>query len=193
MSNTHRTVVLAGLLLGLVCAGCHQTSRPYEPAGLQERLRAAPEVRELLRIRNEMTSRAIDRNVRPAELQEAYARGDEHRVAELLGYTAEDLVRLGSRLHAASESLFAAYPDLPSFATPNPAGCTRCNAQRLASYLDAHRSGTASKSEVVHCEYVPYVAALATCTAAGPILYWPCAIVATCVYCGGGWVDALCG
>lgn len=44
----------------------------------------------------------------------------------------------------------------------------------------------------VTCDWTPYLASLALCTLAGPAWYWPCAYVALCAYCEGGWVDSAC-
>ena len=43
-----------------------------------------------------------------------------------------------------------------------------------------------------NCAYLPYAAALALCTAGGAAFYLPCATIALCSYCEGGWVDEAC-
>jgi len=59
------------------------------------------------------------------------------------------------------------------------------------AWEDLYGSGTNRAPD--GCNYVPYVASLVVCTAAGPVLYWPCAILAYCTWCFGPTHDAICG
>lgn len=42
------------------------------------------------------------------------------------------------------------------------------------------------------CAYAPYVSSLFACSLAGAVGYWPCAVIAVCTWCEGGWVDPMC-
>ncbi|MDZ7790277.1 MAG: hypothetical protein U5L08_07270 [Xanthomonadales bacterium] len=42
------------------------------------------------------------------------------------------------------------------------------------------------------CAYTPYIASLAACTFTGTAGYIPCAIIALCTWCEGGWVHNTC-
>lgn len=58
--------------------------------------------------------------------------------------------------------------------------------------LNVDTDGYGVTTQGVRCKWMQYVASLALCSLGGPFWYWPCAYVAICSFCSGGYVDRAC-
>ena len=67
-----------------------------------------------------------------------------------------------------------------------------CNAEAAARALargtgdgEIGLQNTEIEEPAGDCKWLQYTAALAVCTTAGPVIYWPCAYLAYCSFCTG--------
>jgi hypothetical protein len=158
-----------------------------------EKMEADPLLQELLEIRDEMTRRLRDRKVPARLLKQAYAAGDEQAVLDLMGYSRDEAARLRTRLAATREALLAKHPRLADATPARPK-----TAGDVARFLDRYEKLTESYAPEVYskkkptCKWLQYSAALGLCAVSGPVIYWPCAYLAMCSLCSGGYVDDIC-
>lgn len=168
---------------------------------LETALAASPSMRELQEIMVDIAARAALAD--PAELEDAYRRVDVVRVNELLGFTADEYVALDARLTHLRISLGEEFPELERRAAqlgPGNCGFSPSIAQcHVREALDASAElstsslvGQDGPLQDVDCQWGQYSVALALCTLAGVVFYWPCAYLALCSYCTGGWVTDVC-
>jgi len=172
-------------------AGC----RRDEPAGpsLEDQLRADTDVQSLFEIRDELTTSALAAGVTGRELLPVLRARDEKTFASLLGIAPERYAKLAKRLSTAREHLLQRYPGLMRRAMPRE--CPDCDVEAFTSMFGRMRArgpALVRAPRAVSCHYLPYVASLALCTGLGPVLYWPCTVVAVCTFCEGGWVETVC-
>jgi len=159
---------------------------------LEQRLQADPLTRELMEVANDFARRAA--SVDPDGLRAVIERRDSEAFAGLMGFTIEQLNAENARLDEIRAELLGRYPELVEIAAEQSRG--ECGLDiSLEScgggWLPANTTA-AVDIEGTSCNWVPYTAALALCTAAGPIFYWACAIVALCTFCSGGAADTIC-
>jgi hypothetical protein len=167
---------------------------PGESARLEAALRRSEEVAELIRIRDELTSRARDRSVTPEMVRQAYTGADPTAAADLLGLSSSESGALDARLLTVQRSLYEKFPVLRSLADGEVTAGETCGAEAAARALTRLRPGrptsgaTPMNEEDIPvvddgCKWLQYTAALAVCTTAGPVIYWPCAYIAYCSFC----------
>lgn len=176
---------------------CQEAPIPFT-TGLAARVAESPTFAHLEELTRQLAHRAA--LVDPAELEEAYRTEDEDRIAELLGFTESQLAEMDASLRELRLAIFREFPELERHAAQAAVGScgfspsiARCP---LQAALDAApqlmEDGPLNESPNVECQWAQYTAALALCTLAGPVWYWPCAYLALCSYCRGGWVTASC-
>jgi hypothetical protein len=174
---------------------------------LDKLLKLDPDVRELIDIRQEITQRVIDRNVSITELRAAYQNRDEKQFRKLMEFTNADIKSLQRRISKSRTAILDRYPEIENLMSEsdryvnsyNPLTGNRKTGE-FADHLSSYSSNYLESELVleyeeggdVTCRWAPYIAGLAVCTTLGPILYWPCAYVALCSFCSGGWVDSAC-
>ena len=171
-----------------------RTLSTAETAALENALSQSPEVAELARIRDELTARARQRNVTPEMVRAAYQNGNTAEVEALFGLTSGESTALSHRLENIQRRLYHRYPVLQSITRGEITTGQSCSAEAAARALArataAGETGTQS-TEVTEpvddggCRWLQYTAALAVCTTAGPLIYWPCAYLAYCTFCTG--------
>jgi hypothetical protein len=169
-----------------------------ETAELEKSLSQSPEVAELTRIRDALTDRARRRRVTPEQVTAAYRNGDAAELQALFGFTPGESTALSQRLENIQHRLYQKHPELQSIAVGDVSASTPCNAQAAARALargsvrGSVGGSTGGEIGVMEeeggCKWLQYTAALAVCTTAGPVIYWPCAYLAYCSFCseGGG-------
>ncbi len=205
-------LVTMAVLCVVFTAGCGERDgvSPGPEEDYEVRLGEDSDLRELISIRDEMTSRALESGVSGAVIAGIVESNDTSRFASILGYTDGELAELGERIALLGRTIRERYPGLEEKAGVDTDGCPACDFagveerwNRLAARygkggsmpLDGEQNQIPEpdpKQKGVRCRMVPYSAALAGCTSLGPVLYWACATVATCMYCSGGWVDVAC-
>lgn len=146
---------------------------------------------ELLSIRESITQRLVVYRVDVDVLEQAYLQGDTQQIISLLHFTPKELVDLNSRLAAAAQRL-----PLPAhFTTPccsHGAGAVHAAFVHIRQHVASLNSNITPDVGGNTCQYAPLTAALALCTLAGPIWYWPCAYVAYCSFCTGPYAQWAC-
>lgn len=178
------------------CAASVAADSATQTESLEVQLSQSPYVEELTSIADEMTRRAIDRQVTFEELSRAYQDQDELAIAELLGYSQVEIQDLSYRLEYLRECLYAEFPEIVAWAEAQAQHetCDEAFLAHLYNCIDFDNQIYLAKPPAgTSCAWVPYTASLALCTALGPVLYWACATVAMCTYCSGGLVDTICG
>jgi len=195
---TRMAAIVAVILFFFI--GCeenrHSTEVEYIYEELEISLMNEPLVYELIRIKNEITSHIISNEIDISQLQEAYVENDEEKIKEIMGFPADVLNKYEEALDMVSEKLLKKYPMLVDLIN-DLALCSGCpeidyfdNIEELPLVLPDN--SIIKASEKVKCKWVPYTASLLVCSASGPIIYWPCAYVAICAWCEGGWVNDAC-
>lgn len=163
-------------------------------------LASSPVMQELQAIMQDLAARAALAD--PVELEAAFRASDVAEVTRLLGFTAEEYLELDARLTALRIALGEEFPELKRRAermAPESCGMspsfTQCHVQRsiaAAADMPISLAQIEEEHQDVDCQWGQYTAALALCTLGGPVWYWPCAYLALCAYCSGGWVDDAC-
>jgi len=142
-------------------------------------------------------------------LIEAVSAHDSARAAKILGFTEAEANALNARMDQLRVQIFLAFPDVEKMAVGYAgSSCgfavadSHCdvraavdNAAEAVSAMDdllAFMNMPQGSNRPVSCHWGPYIASLVLCTTVGPVLYWPCAYVALCSFCEGGWVDSAC-
>jgi len=142
-------------------------------------------------------------------LVEAVSAHDSARAATILGFTEAEANALNARMDQLRVQIFLAFPDVEKMAVGYAgSSCgfsvadSHCdvraavdNAAAAVSAMDnllAFMNMPQGSNRPVSCHWGPYTASLVLCTTLGPVLYWPCAYVALCSFCEGGWVDSAC-
>lgn len=163
-----------------------------ETAELERALSQSPEVAELARIRDELTARARQRSVTPEMVRAAYRNGNTAEMEALFGLTSGESTALTHRLENIQRRLYNRYPVLQSITRGETTTGQTCNAEAAARALTRGTGGREAgiqSTEVTEpldgggCKWLQYTAALAVCTTAGPVIYWPCAYLAYCSFC----------
>lgn len=204
-------LIIMFILCTILIAGCSEQEGLNEPssAAFEMRLKEDADVQELLSIRDEMIKRALDSGVGGAEISDVVVRNDTERFAAILEYSEEEMAELGSRIAYLGKVIQDRYPKLKDMAGSRREECPGCDFKAIAEKWNdisaRHREPgvVPTDGEVqiplpdpsqkgVTCQWVLYAASLAVCTTAGPVLYWACALVATCALCTGGWVSTMC-
>lgn len=215
-----KKVLIAGVvLLSLLFSGCGEKEEVVTPpidnevvtptdGGSEIALQTDADIQELISIRDDMVVRILESNLSGRELAEIIKNNDEKRFASLLGYSPEEMRDLERRILRLAERVRMNHPELKGMEKTKP--CPDCGIEsvvenwdrfRLEAGIDRPRYGDDPnaipvppdpKKKGVSCTWLPYAASLLVCTSMGPILYWACAIVATCTFCSGGWVSVIC-
>jgi len=199
-------------LLAVSFAGCSKNEGMNEFSLVEYDiiLKEDTNVQELLAIRDEMIARVIENGASGIEMSEIVKTNDLKRFALILGYTEEELSDLGTRIAFLGGEIQNTYPDLITLAESQIEKCPGCDFETIAQKWDQtlmkHNEADVfygdgengiplpdPSQKGVSCQWVPYTASLALCTATGPVLYWACAVVAVCSFCAGGWVTTVCG
>lgn len=172
----------------MVSEGAARTLTPGEEARRDAALANSPEVKRLIRIRDEITIRARSRGVTPEMVRAAYRGGDARAASELLGFSEEETAALNRRLTRARDELYRKHPLLRAVAVGEVRPGEACGAEHAARALAAGASGPPDGAVLMEtssdrCKWLQYTAALAVCTTVGPVLYWPCAYLAYCSFC----------
>jgi hypothetical protein len=163
-----------------------------ETAELERALSQSPEIAELARIRDELTARARQRGVTTEMVRAAYRNGNTAEIEALFGLTSGESTALTERLESIQRRLYHRYPVLRSITQGETATSQTCNADAAARALARGTGGGETgiqSTEVAEpvddggCKWLQYTAALAVCTTAGPVIYWPCAYLAYCSFC----------
>jgi len=196
------SIVLIAVFGLLSCAA------PVSADTLDTELLASPAVREVVATARDIAYRVsmvFDRDA----LVEAISAHDGARAAELLGFTEAEANALNARMDELRVEIFLAFPDVErmsvgyagsscGFAVAGSQCDVRSavdNAAEAVSALDellGFMDAPQGSNRPVSCHWGPYTASLVLCTTLGPVLYWPCAYVALCSFCEGGWVDSAC-
>ena len=187
---------------------------------LDEQLSAAPEVRELLEIRNEIVSLALDRGVTSRQLREAVS--DAHRSNELLGFSSLEASELQNRIQGLIGSLYGKYPALEQLVAQkvSESECDACEVDRLAASWDTHAralaeartadleassaAGRHGGTEValaparapLTCKWTQLTVGIVLCAvrSGGSLLFYAlCSYGVFCGSCDGGMADVICG
>jgi hypothetical protein len=187
---------------------------------LGEQLSTAPEVRELLEIRDEIVVRALDRGITSQQLREAGS--DADRSNELLGFSSLEARELQRRMEALIGSLQGAYPALERLVAQkvSESECDACDMDRLAASWDtyaralaatrvadrgassaASRDGEAGISlsparAPLTCKWTQLTVGLVLCAvrSGGSLLFYAlCSYGVFCGSCDGGMADVICG
>lgn len=161
-----------------------------ETTDLVDLMERDPDVRTLITVRDEITMRVLGLGVRPDELISAYQAGDEERIIDLLGYSHREISDFRDRLNSARNAVMDRYPQIERMIQESP---PPTYGAYDFSFIENLMETGPNVMDHPNCRVVPYVAALAVCSLAGPVLYWACAFVALCSFCSGGWVSAVCG
>lgn len=188
-------------VLSVLVVLCLVLAAPLSAQASPERsLATSPTMQELQAIMQDIGARAALAD--PAELEAAFRASDVAEVTRLLGLTAEEYLALDARLTALRIALGEEFPDLKRRAermAPDSCGFSpsfaQCHVKRsleAASDLPISVEQIEEEHQDVECQWGQYTAALAICTLGGPVWYWPCAYLALCAYCSGGWVDSSC-
>jgi len=205
-------VVIASILCTLFVAGCseHEGLNVPSTVAYEKQLKEDTNIRELLSIRNEMMKRVLESGVSGAEISDIVERNDTQKFASILGYTDEEMTDMGKRIAYLGKVIQDKYPELHDMAGSQREECPGCNFKAVAEkwdYILENRKeadvfvADGDENQVplpdpsqrgVACQWLPYTASLALCTAAGPVLYWACAVVAMCAFCSGGIVNTIC-
>ena len=194
-------VLTAGVMCMPICNVWSQDPKEeerYKPASdgirqttdIDHLLDRDPDVRTLLAVRDEITRRVIELHIPPDQLRRAYQAGDEYAIAELMGYSEAEIRAFRGRLDEARVAIFQKFPQVERMAQESPTPSYQTDD---LFFLDHLRESEPNIVDRATCRIVPYVAALSLCTLAGPVFYWPCAYVALCSFCSGGWVGTICG
>lgn len=187
-----------------------QSSRSDEELGLA--LLRSPEGKQLLEITRDLNKRA--RAADKTALADALHARDDAAIARLLGFAPDEANRLSADLTNLRLRMFARFPEIEQRASrevsyscgfaPTGYGCGVDRAIRALAAMPENggivgpkvggpnRGSIMEPNSEVGCEWGQYVLALTLCTMAGPWWYWPCAYLALCAYCEGGWVDQSC-
>jgi hypothetical protein len=187
---------------------------------LEEQLGRAPEVRELLQIRDDIISRAIDRGITSRQLRETIS--DTHRWNDLLGFSSEEASDLDRRMQTLIETLCDRHPELERLVARSASepACVGCDTERLAASWDAQaRAITAARAAdedassaagrqwgaggslapsraPLACKWTQLTVGLAMCAirSGGSFLFYAlCSYGVFCGSCDGGMADVLCG
>jgi hypothetical protein len=169
-------------------------------ASPEKSLASSPAMQELQAIMQDIATRAALAD--PAALDAAYRAFDVAEVNRLLGFTAEDYLALDARLTELRIALGEEFPELKRRAermasescgmSPSFAQCHVERSLQAASEMPISSAQIQEEYQDVDCQWGQYTAALALCTLGGPVWYWPCAYLALCAYCSGGWVSEAC-
>lgn len=161
-----------------------------EIADLEAALEVSPEVRELVAIRDELTNRARIRGVTPEMVRTAYREGNVTRAASLLGMGAVDTDEMARRLTRARTALYRKHPVIEEMVAGSVVTGAACPAEEAARAvaIDASPGRAGSRfvevdNDELGCKWLQYTVALALCSTAGPVIYWPCAYLAYCSLC----------
>ncbi len=205
-------LTIALILLTILIVGCSEQEGINSPSTTEYEtmLKEDLSIRELFSIRDDMTKRIMESGVSGKEIVDIVEHNDSRRFAEITGYTVEELDDIGRKVHFLGKVIQEKYPDLQSRVGKRPDGCIECDFRNIAEKWDNalathkqadvfYRDGDENQiplpdpsNKGVSCQWLPYTASLALCTAAGPVLYWACAAVAVCAFCTGGWVGTMC-
>jgi hypothetical protein len=163
-----------------------------ETAELERVLSQSPEIAELSRIRDELTARARQRGATPEMVRAAYRNGNTAEIEALFGFTSGESTALTQRLENIQRRLYQKYPVLQSIGGGEVTTPQSCNVEAAARALARGTGGgeiglqsTEIEEPAGDCKWLQYTAALAVCTTAGPVIYWPCAYLAYCSFCTG--------
>lgn len=135
-------------------------------------------------------------------LKEAYENGEKQELAALMGYSAQQISELDSRLTRARDSLYSDYPEIEELAQDQSNDCMTCEGQHNSFFANladlqqdpfGSRLGTSSVSKDPDnsCQLLPLAATLTLCLGTGP-LYPVCAYGAICAWCEGEGFDDIC-
>lgn len=166
------------------------------------------ELSDLIDLREEITQLVIDRKVNIEKLRDAYVNKDVTKIMTLMKMSKNEYNSFNERLLNIRKNILIKYPDIKKAVSKlGKKQCTTCNIEKFFNNFEqyTHASSrygsglskiytgtTVNGDEDVDCDWVPYTAALVLCAELGPVLYWPCAYVAICSFCEGGWVDDAC-
>lgn len=199
--RTDRKMFLPGIALvclaiaSVALVGCGREANSTAPVrpSLEDQLRSDPDVLTLVAIRDDLTQRALRSGLTGEDLRDVIESGSEEAFADALGYTRAEWASLSDRFELARQRFADRYAGVLGVAGHSP----ECDLGEFSRAFERARQHLpdiqARNPKPVTCNWLPYLSSLALCTEFGPVLYWPCAFLAMCQYCTGGYVDSLCG
>jgi hypothetical protein len=219
------SIVLLASFLSCIVASCgdNTSTQPRErvrtagdPGWLERELSTAPEVRDLIEIRDEIVLRAVERGVTSEQLREAVSSGP--RSNEVLGLSSLEAKEIQDRMVALIGSLCDRYTvlgdlvareisesmsggcDLDRFVDAWDAYSARIRAELSSSSPGTDQSGAGDRffapaHEPLKCKWAQLTIGFAVCAvkSGGSLLvYAVCSYGVFCGSCEGGISDALC-
>ncbi len=177
--------ILVLLLTSLVSACAIETpSEGVEKTDAEwnEILSVDPDVKELVQIRDELTERAVNTQVDPEVLDQAYKDGDEEKISTLMGFSSTEIANYTLRLGIARTNLLRRYPEFAAEVERHSVSFDPVvkSAAFFANY-ESNLEQVASKRGP--CKWFQFTACLMVATTAGPVLYWPAAFLCWCAFC----------
>ena len=173
---------------------------------LEDELREAPELGELIAIRDEIAARAIARGITPDELRAAGS--DARRANELLGLTQAEASARQDRINALAASLRDRYPELKGIESRGTNECEACSIDRMAENWERYRRilagsiGASGRSApevqeraTLRCNMSQLVIGFGLCAvrSGGHLLFYAiCSYAVFCGSCDGGMADVIC-
>jgi hypothetical protein len=177
-----------------------------DPEWIDGELEKSIEVQELIAIRDELTARAIARNVTPEQIREAGY--DVERSNELLGLTETERRARFERIDALINTLYSRYPALRDVAARGAASIQTCDIEcaassweRYSKVLAAERAGDGTQAfraparAKLKCKMRQIVTGFAACalsSGGSGALYLICSYGVFCDSCTGEVVELLC-
>jgi len=174
---------------------------------LEDELREAPELGELIEIRDEIAARAIARNVTPDELRAAG--NDACRANELLGLTPVEASARRDRINALVASLRGRYAALENIEARIEIKCAECDIDHIALSWEYYRrvlaapiggsaqpAPEAPERAPLKCRMSQLVIGFGLCAikSGGNLLFYAiCSYGVFCGSCDGGMADVICG
>jgi hypothetical protein len=180
------------------------TLKPYmETIAKENNIRQ--NVLNLIEIRQKIADRVIGNGISKTLLLEAIQKKDDKKIRQIIGMSEDEYNLLNTQLNEIKETIFKKFPDVQNLISTETE-CSTCEISKKSSFINSlpvmnlnngsmitaqsidklysgERQTIENASEVGNCQWVQYTACLLVCTAAGPILYWPCAFLCADTYC----------
>lgn len=203
--------LLSILVLSLWSCADEKATQPAIGAGtdedrLESELNAAPEVRELFAIRDELAARAIERGVTAQQIRETGS--DPDAANALLGLTPDEGRARFARIDELVGALFERYPLLADMAGRDAFFCEACDAEGAAAAWEHYSTvlpavlgetgGLASGAPArppLRCNMQQIVSGFAACalrSGGSGVVYLACSYGVFCSSCDGGVADIIC-
>lgn len=205
MIRTQRLVPAVILICSWFLSACADTTMPLayaekqklslswaEAQSVNKTMDADPLVQRLDALIKEVSKRASERGVSTNDaIRAGRARGTA-AAGELLGYVPGELEAIDAEIASLLKQIISKYPAVQAQVdgrlTVAPRVQIACG-ESGQSFTAAMCEGELDET---NCNWLLYTAALVACTAAGPVLYWACALLAWCEFCTSELHEAIC-